>query len=236
MRLTNKPVVILIILVLSAVFLNLPKQNSEKNSSSLKIQTKQQEMTEQEIESEEAIPFSRKTVYNGNLPAGSTRIIQSGLEGKKLNKFTVKYNNNKSEISRTLISSKITSYSTDEITEVGTYVAPKSSIPTNLNNSSDSKDIQGDLSKLNQINSIQTNQCNEVLKFSYQISYNSDVNAENQYHISEISRLGATYAAHGAYDSTFRAGAEQVENTRHEAKLAQLIADYQTKLVSINCL
>lgn len=106
------------------------------------------------------------------------------------------------------------------------------------NQSSSSAPSKASVESTNAINQtpVPQSSCNETLKATYRSVYDSSVNSENAYHTSEINRIDGYYAAHGAYDSTFRAGAIEAENTRHETKLNQLLSDYQNKIAEIGCM
>lgn len=69
--------------------------------------------------------------------------------------------------------------------------------------------------------------CNLALKDSYTNSYNTQVSLENSIH--------NLWHGDGPVDSSYYAKQQGAEDARHEAKLAQLLADYQQKLASINC-
>lgn len=69
--------------------------------------------------------------------------------------------------------------------------------------------------------------CNTALKTTYTNYYNSQVALENSIH--------ASWRGEGPVDSSYYARQQGIEDARHEAKLAQLLAEYQQKLASINC-
>lgn len=69
--------------------------------------------------------------------------------------------------------------------------------------------------------------CNTALRTTYTNYYNSQVALENSIH--------ASWRGEGPVDSSYYARQQGIEDARHEAKLAQLLAEYQQKLASINC-
>jgi len=72
--------------------------------------------------------------------------------------------------------------------------------------------------------------CNISLKESYTNSYNAQVTYENTVHANWRYSGDAS-----TMQSSYYAREQGVELARHEAKLAQLLADYQQKLATINC-
>jgi|GEM_PF-4876184 len=72
--------------------------------------------------------------------------------------------------------------------------------------------------------------CNISLKESYTNSYNAQVTYENSVHDNWQYSGGA-----GTMQSSYYAREAGVELARHEAELAQIIAEYQQNLASINC-
>jgi hypothetical protein len=72
--------------------------------------------------------------------------------------------------------------------------------------------------------------CNISLKESYAKSYNSQVAYENIVHANWRYSGDAS-----TMQSSYYAREKGVELARHEAKLAQLLVDYQQKLSTINC-
>lgn len=70
------------------------------------------------------IPFSKKTIEDNSIPKGETKVTQSGADGSKEVIWEVTYTNGK-ETSRVIKSEKVTKAATDEITAIGTYLAPE---------------------------------------------------------------------------------------------------------------
>lgn len=69
--------------------------------------------------------------------------------------------------------------------------------------------------------------CNEKLKASYAASRDAAIAYENAKHNS--------WGYGGPIDSSYYADAKAAEDARHNAELANIEANYQTKLASINC-
>jgi hypothetical protein len=69
--------------------------------------------------------------------------------------------------------------------------------------------------------------CNISLKESYTSSYNAQVTYENTVHVN--------WRGDAPIQSSYYAKQAGVELARHEAKLAQLLVDYQQKLSTISC-
>lgn len=69
--------------------------------------------------------------------------------------------------------------------------------------------------------------CNEQLKASYTASRDSAIAYENAKHNN--------WSYGGPIDSSYYGDAKAAEDARHNAELASIEANYQTKLASINC-
>lgn len=78
--------------------------------------------TETAIETE-AVPFSKRTVETSSLHEGISQVTAAGMDGVRTKTYTVTKTDGL-ETSRVLVSNEITSAPVDEVTSVGTYVAP----------------------------------------------------------------------------------------------------------------
>lgn len=88
--------------------------------------------TETVIETE-SIPFAKKTLEDSSLAKGATKITAIGVNGEKT--FTYKSTlTDSKETSRELVSEEVTTAPIDEVTSIGTYIAPPppkpASVPT----------------------------------------------------------------------------------------------------------
>jgi cytoskeletal protein RodZ len=77
--------------------------------------------------------------------------------------------------------------------------------------------------------------CNESLKSAYVSSRDANIAAEDAYHQSQVGSITGYYAGHGLIDSSYLGSALGVEDSRYNAKIAQINATYQTQVASINC-
>ena len=77
--------------------------------------------------------------------------------------------------------------------------------------------------------------CNVTLAKIYTDEAESKLLAADNYHDSEMARIGRVYAAKGAYNSSYRIDAQQPEITRYDADVARISQEWSSKLTSINC-
>lgn len=87
------------------------------------------------IETED-VDFSKKTEDNPSLPQGQTQLKTIGIKGIKAFTYEVSYAENV-EVSRKLIKEEITKTPVDEVTYIGTYVAPVVQSPAPTKSSCD---------------------------------------------------------------------------------------------------
>ncbi|THG33238.1 G5 domain-containing protein [Naasia lichenicola] len=71
----------------------------------------------------EGIPFSSSEVDDPNLAVGATTVLMTGVNGVRTQRFRVMYLDGK-ETSRELVSDTITTSPIDQVTAIGSYVAP----------------------------------------------------------------------------------------------------------------
>lgn len=77
--------------------------------------------------------------------------------------------------------------------------------------------------------------CNESMKSSYASLYNSQVNAENASWTNQINAWNDYAAGHGMAFSGYTQSMIDQYKPAHDARLAQLQAQYYQNLASINC-
>lgn len=103
-----------------------PDMESTRQSTESKVETNVPVVTTKEVTETEPVSFERRTENNSSLENGKTQIKQIGVDGVKTKIYKVTYTDGR-ETNKELVSEKITSEPVDEITYVGTYVAPKPS-------------------------------------------------------------------------------------------------------------
>ena len=81
-------------------------------------------ITTKDITVQQDVPFVARTQEEPELPINEQKLSQKGLDGSRTTIFTVTYTNGK-ETSRKVKSETISRQPRDEITLVGTYVAPE---------------------------------------------------------------------------------------------------------------
>lgn len=81
------------------------------------------EVEEETITEEEVLYYKEVTRNDSKLAKGKTKIVQQGENGLERHTISVVYKNGV-EVSRTVVSSEVVKEAVDEITAVGTYVAP----------------------------------------------------------------------------------------------------------------
>jgi len=79
--------------------------------------------TTKEITETEAIPFTKKSIDDSTRSSGTSAVTTTGVDGIKTKTYTVTYANG-TESKRELKSEVITTPAIDEVTSIGTYVAP----------------------------------------------------------------------------------------------------------------
>lgn len=79
--------------------------------------------TTKEVTTTEPIPFTSSTVNDASLAKGTTKVRTAGVNGVKTLTYTVTYKDGK-ETGRTLKSTVVTTPPVNQVTAVGTYVAP----------------------------------------------------------------------------------------------------------------
>jgi hypothetical protein len=70
------------------------------------------------------IPFTTKDQNDNSLPKGQIKIVQAGADGVRTLTYKVTFDNGK-QVSKTLLSSTVTTKPTNKIVELGTYIPPK---------------------------------------------------------------------------------------------------------------
>lgn len=83
-------------------------------------------MTTQQVIKTEDVDFAKKTEDNASIPQGQTQLKTVGIKGVKTLTYEVNYTDS-IETSRKLIKEEVTKPPVDEVTYVGTYIAP---VPT----------------------------------------------------------------------------------------------------------
>lgn len=76
----------------------------------------------------QAVPFKSTTQNDSSLAAGTTKVITAGINGVETLTYKVTYTNGV-EISRDKLSDEITTQPVDQVTAIGTYVAPAQNCP-----------------------------------------------------------------------------------------------------------
>ena len=151
-------------------------------------------------------------------------IMTSGIAvASKSAKTSTAVQENKQETNRS--ESKNIKDETEVIKPVETQPAPA----TKANTSSSQAPVTAALQP-NTVPAPATPTCNISLKGSYTNSYNAQVTYENTVHSNWRYSGDAS-----TMQSSYYAKEKGVELARHEAKLAQLLVDYQQKLSTINC-
>ncbi len=82
------------------------------------------EVEEQTITEDEVLYYKEITKNDSTLAKGKTKLVQQGENGLERHTIQVVYKNGV-EVSRTVIGSEVIKEAVDEITAIGTYVAPK---------------------------------------------------------------------------------------------------------------
>lgn len=95
---------------------NTSQTTSNPKSSPSKIETKTETSTS-------VVPFAKVSQNDATLPKGQTKVSQAGVNGEQTTTYEVKYQNGK-ETSRKQITQEVAKQPVDEITLVGTYIAP----------------------------------------------------------------------------------------------------------------
>ncbi len=81
-------------------------------------------VTLKEVTETQEVNFTQKTEDNGSIASGQTQLKTSGIKGVRTLTYRVTYNDRK-ETNKELIKDEMTQAPVDEVTYVGTYVAPK---------------------------------------------------------------------------------------------------------------
>lgn len=81
------------------------------------------EVREETIVEEEVLYYKEVTRNDSSLAKGKSKIVQQGENGLERHTISVIYKNGV-EVSRTVVSSEVVKETVDEITAIGTYVAP----------------------------------------------------------------------------------------------------------------
>lgn len=89
--------------------------------------------TTKEVTETSTIPFSKTTVDDNTLAQGTTKVTTAGVDGITTKTYTVTYIDDK-ETARSLKSEIVTTQPVTEVTNIGTYVAPKQNCDSNYSN------------------------------------------------------------------------------------------------------
>ena len=108
--------------VMTSVASQPPQEVVVPNSAPITSVAQPVESTK-EITETQAIPFERSDEETSSLPSGSREVKTAGINGVKTVTYKVTYSNN-NEVKRELLKEEITTQPVDEVTLVGTYVAP----------------------------------------------------------------------------------------------------------------
>jgi uncharacterized protein YabE (DUF348 family)/3D (Asp-Asp-Asp) domain-containing protein len=82
------------------------------------------EVTEQTLVEEETLYYKEVTKSDSTLAKGKTKVVTEGVNGLQKNTILVTYKNGV-EVSRETVSTEVVKEPIDQVTHIGTYVAPK---------------------------------------------------------------------------------------------------------------
>lgn len=92
-------------------------------------------ITTKKVTETKSVAYSTKKYNTNKLAKGKTRVDKQGKEGKREIVYEITYKDGK-EISKKVISDKVTVKPVDKVIVVGTYVAPKKTVKTTTRSSS----------------------------------------------------------------------------------------------------
>lgn len=124
--LANSLLIVVVSLFLSVTILSAPtyaNSTSPQGDSHSQNKTKKPKTTHKKVTKTEVIKFSKKTQNDPTLPKGQTKIIHKGVNGQKKVTYKVTYKDGKATKWQVL-NSKTLKKATDQLTAIGTYVAP----------------------------------------------------------------------------------------------------------------
>lgn len=86
-------------------------------------------MTTSEVTTTSTIPFIETTVDDPNLATGTTAVTVTGVAGVRTTTWRITYSDG-DEITRVKVSEEVTTPPVDQVTAIGSYVAPPPAAPS----------------------------------------------------------------------------------------------------------
>jgi hypothetical protein len=108
----------------------VPKPTAPTVNATQTSEVKEPVITTKTESTEEPVAFEKQTIEDGNLAKGKTELRQAGVSGVKTSTFTVTLTDG-AETKRELAKEEVTTAPINEVTAIGTYVAPAPSCDPN---------------------------------------------------------------------------------------------------------
>jgi hypothetical protein len=108
---------------------NAKKQSQQLNNKPTDQQVEASNTEIKEVQEKQSIDFAKEQQNDASLASGQTKVTQSGQNGEKTITYEVTYVDG-NETSRQIKSETITLAAVNEITTIGTYVAPPKPVAT----------------------------------------------------------------------------------------------------------
>jgi len=99
-----------------------PQTNNSANSNAVE-EVKKPVVETKTITETEVVPFGSQTVESASAANGTSTVTTAGVNGVKTHTYTVTLTDGK-EVKRDLVKSEVTTAPVDQVTTIGTYVAP----------------------------------------------------------------------------------------------------------------
>lgn len=97
--------------------------SSSTSNKTVSSSTKAPTVTTKTETDTKAIPFTSSTVDDSSLAKGTTKVTTAGVDGSETLTYKITYTNGK-QTDKKLVSTSITTQPVNQVTAVGTYVAP----------------------------------------------------------------------------------------------------------------